>query len=227
MVGVKKYLRKVKGIKTWQLALLLIPLAFLAATLLRFNHLKMVEYKKAVVAADEEGNVDKITTALNDLKTYTESHTVINVEEKNGLLDLSFGSGEIYLKNSYERDTTALRIQAQENAGVYANPNGNIYEQAMSVCQPLAHQNGWDWNTPEYIACYQTELAKYPTADAITDITVDLPSTSLYRYDFVSPIIAPRFTNFVIFLWLVLALYVVVKAIFYLVARLAVRFLKM
>lgn len=185
----KKRLPKLPHIKTWQLVLILIPLSFITATLLRFDHLKMLELKNTVVLADEFGDEEEIKTALGNLKNFTETHNVINITEKNGNFSLSFGSGEIYLAHTYERTATALKVQAQEAAGIYANPNGNIYAQAMSVCQPLAHQNGWDWNTPEYIACYQTELAKFPTSDRIeSEVVADLPSPSLYRYDFISPV---------------------------------------
>ena len=38
-----------KQIKTWQLLLALIPLLFLTATLLRFDHLKMLDLKNKVL----------------------------------------------------------------------------------------------------------------------------------------------------------------------------------
>ena len=209
-------------IKTWQLALLLIPLAFITATLLRFDHIHMQDLKNAVVAADEAGNSEETIKALNELKQFVESHTVINIEEQNGNYVLYFGSGEIYLAKEYERTATALKVQAQESAGVYANPNGNIYAQAMSVCQPLAHQYGWDWNTPDYIACYQTELGKYPTSDSIEDeIKVDLPSPSLYRYDFISPVFTFTPAGLMLLLALLLTLVLFVRLLIWLTLKLA------
>ena len=38
-------------IKTWQLILVLVPLLFLDATLLRLDHIKMTELRDAVLAA--------------------------------------------------------------------------------------------------------------------------------------------------------------------------------
>lgn len=220
----KKIFKSKPHVKTWQLVLLLIPLAFISATLLRFDHVKMLELKNAVVAADKEGDSEKIKNALNELKKFTETHTVINLEEKNGNFTLSFGSGEIYLAKEYERVATALKIQAQENAGIYANPNGNIYAKAMSVCQPLAHQYGWDWNTPDYIACYQTELSKYPTSDAIeSEIKAELPSPSLYRYDFVSPLITFTPASIVSIITIILVVVIIIRGFIWLTLRIALK----
>ncbi len=49
---IKKTLRKLKQVKTWQLLLILVPLLFIEATLLRFDHVKMTVIKKEVLAAD-------------------------------------------------------------------------------------------------------------------------------------------------------------------------------
>ncbi|MBQ9029329.1 hypothetical protein IJ114_01000 [Candidatus Saccharibacteria bacterium] len=220
----KKPFKKIPKIKTWQLVLIFIPLAFISATLLRYDHLKMNDLKNAVVAADETGDAEKTKAALNELKSFVESHNVVNIEEKNGNFVLYFGSGEIYLAKSYERTATAMKIQAQEAAGVYANPNGNIYAQAMSVCQPLAHENGWDWNTSEYIACYQNELSKYPATDTIdSDVTVSLPSTSLYRYDFISPILTFTPSGIVSLLTLILLIVIIIRFFVWLTLRITLR----
>lgn len=219
-VGMKKRFKKFPKIKTWQLVLIFIPLAFISATLLRFDHLEMIDLKNAVVAADEVGDEQKTMQALNDLKKFVETHNVINIEEQNGNFVLYFGSGEIYLAKQYERTATALKIQAQEQAGTYANPNGNIYAKAMAVCQPLAHQYGWDWNTPDHIACYQNELSKYPTSETIEgEVTVTLPSPSLYRYDFISPIFTFTPSGIVSLLTLILLIIIIVRFFLWLTLR--------
>jgi len=41
----KRFLTFLKQIKTWQLFLSLLPLLFLSATFLRFDHLKMIDLK--------------------------------------------------------------------------------------------------------------------------------------------------------------------------------------
>lgn len=234
-IRVKKFLNKIrfrKGaksfhVKTWQLALILIPLLFISATLLRFDHLKMLELKNAVVAADKEGDPEKTKEALNELKKFTETHTVINLEEKNGNYTLSFGSGEVYLAKEYERTATALKIQAQENAGIYANPNGNIYAKAMAVCQPLAHEYGWNWNTPDYIACYQTELGKYPTSETIeSEVEASLPSPSLYRYDFISPLFTFTPSGIVALITIILIIIIIIRFFIWVTLKIALKIRK-
>ena len=75
--------RSFKAIRTWQLFLILIPLVFFTATLLRFDHLKMVELRDAVLTADEVGNEEDLKQALTALRDFTYSHTVINITENN------------------------------------------------------------------------------------------------------------------------------------------------
>ena len=94
-----------KQIKTWQLLLALIPLLFLTATFLRFDHLKMHDLKNKVLQADQGKTADgkeitsqeeidnNLKTTLTELKQYTESHIIINFIEKNGRNVLTFGLG--------------------------------------------------------------------------------------------------------------------------------------
>lgn len=225
MVGKKKFHRP--KVKTWQLVLILIPICFITATLLRFDHLKMNDLKNAVVAADESGDQEKIKDALNELKKFTETHNIMNIEEKNGNFSLYFGSGEVYLAKEYERTATALKVKAQEEAGVYANPNGNIYAQAMAVCQPLAHEYGWDWNTPDYIACYQNELAKFPTSENIdSEIKVDLPSPSLYRYDFASPVFTFTPSGLMMLITIILIIVIIIRFFIWVTLKIALKIRK-
>lgn len=219
----KKVLKGLAQVRTWQLILVLIPLLFIYATLLRFDNLKMVELRQTVLDADAEGGDERITEALNDLKQFTETHTIVNIYEENGVQRITFGTGEFSLAGQYERTVAALILEAQENAGTDANPNGNVFEKAMAVCQPLAQANGWTWQHPDYIACYQTEIYKYPVSDRIvTEIEVDLPSPGLYRYDFASPVWAPVGSGFVALVCLVLIVVIVLKIVAWVVLRIAI-----
>ena len=51
---------KFHKIKTWQLLLILVPLLFLDATLLRMDHIKMTELRSAVLTADEAEDDEEI-----------------------------------------------------------------------------------------------------------------------------------------------------------------------
>ena len=221
--NLEKTLKVFSKVKIWQLAMILVPLLFIYATLLRFDHLKMVDLRQAVLDADASGDEAEITRTLNDLKQFTDTHTIVNIYEQNGIQKIAFGTGEFSLSRQYERTVAALIIQAQESVGTDANPNGNVFEKAMSVCQPLAQQNGWTWQHPDYIACYQTEINKYPTSDRIvTEIAVDLPSPALYRYDFASPVWAPVPSGWVALICLALILFILVRFIFWLILRIAI-----
>ena len=57
---IKRSLKKLRQVKTWQLVLILIPLLFIEATIMRFDHIHMTDLKKEVMAADEEGDDEKI-----------------------------------------------------------------------------------------------------------------------------------------------------------------------
>ena len=147
----KKRGRKFKA-KTWQLLLILIPLLFIDATLLRLDHIKMTELRAAVLAADEAEDDAEIARTLEELKSFVFSNIVINVEDKNGEQEISFGTGPFYLEHQYLRAANAA-LEEAESKFSDGNPNGNIYALASSVCQPQAISNGWTWNDANYINC--------------------------------------------------------------------------
>lgn len=224
---IKKRLRALRHIKTWQLLLILLLLLFISATLLRFNHIKMTELKADVMAADETGNDEEISAALEKLKDYTFTHTVINIIEKNGKQYVTFGTGPIYLEHQYERQATAALSAAEEQAAGDENPNGNVFAKAMDVCKPIAIANGWAWNSQGYLDCMTGEINKYPATERIEDTYVaSLPSTALYRFDFASPIWTPSLSGFVNILCLILAVVIFTKIIIWCILRLTLIFLK-
>lgn len=117
----KEALRNIFRVRTWKLILILIPLLFIAATLLRFDHLEMVALRDQVIKADEEGSEEDILAALNQLKDFTLTHIVVNVYEENGVEKLSFGTGPFYLENQYVKKAQEELAKAEaslENAGV-------------------------------------------------------------------------------------------------------------
>ena len=226
-IDLKNALKQLKKVKIWQLLLILAPLLFLTATLLRFDHIKMTELKAEVLAADEEGNDEKIAETLNNLKNFTFSHIVINVVEQNGTSRITFGTGPLYLEHQYLRKTSEILQQAEQNVGTDANPNGNVYAAAMSVCQPQAQRNGWAWNNPDYMNCYLTEINKYPASERIEDtVVVSLPDTTLYRYDFASPMWAPTLTGFAMLASLILAAVIIIRLFAWIVIHIAILFVK-
>ena len=225
---IKEFVRKRKWrvkIKTWVLILVLLPLLFIDATLLRINHIKMAELRDAVLAADVEEDDDKLAEALIDLKEFVFSNIVVNVVEENGVQRVTFGTGPFYLEHKYLKDATKALEEAEKTVADDKNPYGNIYALAGEKCRALAYQNGWSWNSAEYINCMMTEIQKYPAADEIQDkIIAALPSTELYRRNYASPIWTPTFTGFMILITLIVIVVILIRLIVFIVLRLSLLF---
>ena len=233
------------NIRTRHLILILIPLAFATATFLRFDHLKMTNLKQAVLDADQAGEVEgddgtitespltqeeidaNLKKTIAELKDYTESNIIVNFMDKNGGTELIFGTGPIYLEHQYNRKATRAIREAEEKinaagADGWENANGNVFAQAMAVCKPQAIYYGWAWNSPGYLACMTGEINKYPTTDSLTSsIMADIPSTAIFRYDFVSPVWAPTAAGWFMLFCAILIIIIVIRIISWIIIRVA------
>lgn len=223
----KKHRRiKLHKVKSWYLLVLLIPLVFIDATLLRNNHIKMTELRDAVIAADAANDDAAIASSLNDLKEYVFSHIVINVVDNNGKQRITFGTGPFYLEHQYNRAAKSALEEAERNLSGDSNPNGNIYAAASEACRPIAIANGWDWDNENYINCMLTEIQKYPSAADIQDqIVASLPSTGLYRHNYASPIWAPTFTGWMLLITLFIIIILIIRGLIWLILRLSLLFI--
>ena len=219
--------RRFKSVQTWQLIVILIPLLFFTATLLRLDHLKMVELRSAVLTADQEGNEEQIQQTLTALRDYVYSHTVINIVENNGIQQVTFGTGPFYLEQQYIRAANAAIEAASSELVDDSNPYGNIYAAVAAICQPQAIANGWQWSSPGYLDCWTSELAKYPETD-ISDnhLVAKIPSTELYRHNYASPIFSWTPAGIAIIACVELALIIIVRIIIWLALKVALLFLK-
>jgi len=225
---IKQFLAKTfKSVHTWQLFCVFIPLVFFTATLMRFDHLRMVDLRKAVLEADQSGNQEDLARTLSELKQFVDSHTVINVVEDNGRPVVTFGTGPFYLENQYIRDATAVLEAASQAEVDDSNPNGNIYAAVAAICQPQAIANGWAWNSPQYLDCWTSELAKYPESDIRDNqYTAEIPSTELYRRSYASPIFSWTPAGVAIIACIVLAIIIIIRLIIWAVLKISLLFLK-
>lgn len=225
---IRDFLKKTfKTVRTWQLVIIFIPLVFFTATLLRFNHLKMVELRSAVLAADQSGNEENLQQTLTALKEYVYSHTVINIVESNGLQQIIFGTGPFYLEQQYLRAANAAIEAARTELADDSNPNGNIYAAVADICQPLAIANGWQWSDQGYLDCWTSELAKYPEANISNNqLTANIPSTELYRKSYASPIFSWTPAGFAIVICIILALIILVRFAIWCALKIALLLLK-
>lgn len=216
---------KIPKIKTWQLLVVLVPLLFVDATLLRLDHIKMTELREAVLVADENEDDEAIKQNLEELKKFVFSNMVINIVDDNGEKRISFGTGPFYLEHQYIRAANAALKEAEENLASDSNPNGNIYALASETCRAQAISNGWAWNNPNYINCMVSEIQKYPAADEIQDkIIASLPSTELYRHNYASPIWAPTLTGFLVLITLIIIVVIFMRLIVWVFLRLSLLF---
>lgn len=169
---IKQGIGWLQRVKTWQLILLLILVALIAATFLRLNNIGMIERRSAVFSADKAGNAEVTRARLFDLQRYSAAH-------------MNAASGVIYLEEQYKRDTqVAIEAASARNSG------NNINTQADEICK--AQFGGY---SQAYVQCFASELAKYPSGSNAPD-KANLPSPSLYRHEFTSPAWSPDFAGF-------------------------------
>ena len=216
---------KIHRIKTWQLLLILVPLLFLDATLLRLDHIRMSELRDAVLAADENDDDEAVSKNLEELKKFVFSNIVINVVDDNGTQKVTFGTGPFYLEHQYIRAANTALEKAEQTIASDSNPNGNIYQLASETCRAQAIANGWTWDNPNYINCMVSEIDKYPAADEIQDqIIAALPSTELYRKNYASPLWAPTLSGFAILITIIIIVVIFIRAVIWIILRLSLLF---
>lgn len=187
---VKRSIRQLQRVKTWQLLILFLLVAFVAATFLRLNNIGMAQRRDAVLSADKAGDVDTIQRRLYDLQRYAAQH--MNAEP-----------GPFYLIDQYNRDVKKI-VEAAKDDG---NPNGNINVKAEAYCKPQF--SAW---SPEYVQCFADQLAKYPPSPDPAKNVV-FPNTSLYRYSFASPLWSPDFAGLSVLVCFIILLMIAVRLI--------------
>jgi hypothetical protein len=154
---VRKTIKDLQRIKTWQLVVVLILMGFVSATFLRLNNIGMVERRTAVTNADKAGDETDIIRKLSDLQRYVAAH-----------MNTDLGKG-VYLESTYQKDSQAALDAVSDDA----NPNGNIYKKAQEVCAPqFTHYS------TAYLQCTTSELAKYPASSNL----VNSCTTTNHRY---------------------------------------------
>lgn len=216
---------RVPKIKTWQLVIALIPLLFIDATLLRVDHIRMTELRDAVLEADKNDNDEEISKNLEELKKFVFSNVVINIVDDNGEQKITYGTGPFYLEHQYIRAANKALEEAEAAIASDNNPNGNIYQMASDVCRPQAIANGWGWSDAGYINCMMGEIQKYPAMEDINDtIIAKLPSTELYRKEYVSPVWAPSLTGFMLLITMIVIVVIFIRGVIWVVLGLSLLF---
>jgi len=198
---VRRSIKQLQRVKTWQLVILLILAVVVSATFLRLNNIGMIERRNAVTAADEAGDDTNTISRLYDLQRYVTAH-----------MNTDMGKG-VYLAAGYKRAVQT----AYNNASAETNPNGNIYKKAQDVCAPKFTR----WSEA-YVQCTTSELAKYPAA-ANLEAAVNLPLADSYLHVYVSPLWSPDFAGWSVLVCIALTIIIISRLISLIVLRIILR----
>lgn len=165
------YLRYVTSLKTWQLVIILVLMLFVSATLLRLNNLGMLERRQAVIDADKTGDRQKTVAALEELRSYVNSH-----------MNTDMGRG-VYLEQSYAKARdAAIERAASANS---TNPNSAAYQQASVACRSR-FIGGTESYRNDYVQCVIDQVGAMSQGQDPAE-SINLPKADTYRYSFVSP----------------------------------------
>ena len=197
--------RIARGLKAWQLVVVLILMLFVAATLLRLNNLGMVHLRNAVASADKTADQAKIEKALSDLQHYV-----------NGHMNTDLGKG-VYLQDSYTRAQDA----ALATAGDATNPSSQVYEQAAAECKRY-FAGGVASYQHDYLPCVIAKISSL-SPGTNPNTVIKLPPVEYYHYNFISPLWSPDFAGFAVLITGVVALLILLRLGLNLVAYLVFR----
>lgn len=201
---VRRSIKQLQHVKTWQLLILLVLGIFIAATFLRLNNIGMTQRRSAVLQADKDGAASTVLQGrLYDLQRYVASHMNANM-------------GSIYLENQYKRATQAAISGASDGD----NPNGNVFKKAQEVCAPKYANLGH--YSLAYQQCVLDQLNNYPSASELTS-SLALPKADSYRYSFVSPLWSADFAGFSVLACLLILLTIIIRLISLFILRMILK----
>ncbi len=198
---IRHSLKRVQAIKTWQLFILLILSLFISATFLRLNNIGMIQRREAIAGADKAGNSEEIAQRLYDLQRYAAAH-------------MNADPGAVYLQEQYNRDVKAAVTQVSGDLDGYDTPQAR----ADAICNPNLQSHGY---SKAYQDCMLRELSR--EGQVVDPGTIKMPTPSLYRYSFVSPLWSPDFAGWSVLVSILLLVIIVVRIVIALVLRLLLR----
>lgn len=188
---IRKSLHGLQKVRTWQLVILLLLAAFIAATFLRLNNIGMIQRREAVMSADQQGDEIILGERLYELQRYVSS-----------TMNTDLGRG-VYLEQSFNRDVQ----EWQQTQFGDANPNGNIYKKAQEICAPQ-----FQYYSYQYLQCTTNELAKFPAA-ADPSTETGKPRQEAYIHAYASPLWSADFAGWAVLLTLVIALLIITRLV--------------
>lgn len=193
-------IKQLQRVQTWQLLVVLVLAAFVAATFLRLNNIGMVERRDAVLAADTSGDVTAITDRLYDLQRYSATH-------------MNASTGPFYLEKQYKREVEKRVTSASQAMTQYGNVNAAVDK----ICRSRFTSYSQAW-----VQCFVDELNKYPASPDPAS-KVAMPSADLYRYNFLSPRWTPDFAGWAVVFAAVVGLLILVRLLSLMVLRIILK----
>lgn len=205
---IRRQIKRLKSIKTWQLIILLVMVGFISLTFLRLNNVGMIERRDAVWAADKAGDDDALQRRLYDLQRYVSAH-------------MGTDPGRIDLQHKYKRDNDAYIEQITQVSE--ENPNGNVSAKVREVCDAIGQANGWRWPDARAINCVNEELEKYPSAPELMQVYKPL-SPEPYYQSFAPPLWSPDFAGWSIVVFIFIAIVIIFRLISLVTLRLMLKY---
>lgn len=196
--NIRKNIKRLETIKTWQLIIILILSLFLSATFLRINNTGMITRRNAIDGADKSGDVIDVTSRIYDIQRYAAAH-------------MNADTGIFYLQSQYDRDVKAAVGSASGDASVGAN---SPQARADAVCNPNLQIHGYSL---AYQNCMLEQLDKQ--GQVVDPASITLPNPALYRYSFTSPVWSPDFAGWSVLLSLLITALVAVRFVVWAVLK--------
>lgn len=169
---VRRTIKTIQKVKTWQLIVVLILSGFITATFLRLNNVGMIQRRDAVISADKTGKDNETKGRLIELQHYVASH-------------MNTDKNDVYLASRYERDKQKLIEVASQDSD-----NSVINAEVDAICKPQ-----FSGYSQGYVECFAREYAKYaPGGDPVSQVAP--PDPDKYRFVFASPFWSPDFAGF-------------------------------
>ncbi len=151
----------------------------------------MIARRDAVASADKAGDAQEIASRIYDLQRYSAAH-------------MNADSGVFYLNEQYNRDVKAVVAAASGNTDGYDSPQAR----ADAICNPNLGTHGY---SKAYQDCMLSELSK--AGQVIDPGKLVMPSPTVYRYSFVSPLWSADFAGWSVLVSLLLALAIIVRLV--------------
>ena len=167
--AIKKNIRRLKRVKTWQLLIIFVLMCFVSATFLRLNNVGLSQLRESVYDADKAGDQLMIKNQLSSLQRYVSRHMQADPDQANV---------EIHLQGEYNREQDRRMQQALAHND---SSKEVINKKVDEICKPQF--SGYNQG---YVNCFAREFAKYSPAQSPVS-EVQMPDVSEYRHSFSAP----------------------------------------